>query len=177
MDRRHYQNIMGNIEQLLHPWSPITFFKYDWLFEKHLTKSQNLMLYTTSGKFSWLMANNCLTHGFYTTLSSLDSVVKKWDKFLHKKRSKNLRFRPTHILYNNFLSIDSKEKSRVVITSLGIKDTNKKLWETLNVSFTQEVLLHFLNKTDFLRNIWRNRKTWCYIPLLANFLASWPTIA
>ena len=52
MDRRHYRNTMGNIEQLIDSEAPITFFKYDWLFEKHLTKSQNMMLYTTSGKFS-----------------------------------------------------------------------------------------------------------------------------
>ena len=37
-DRRNYQNSMGNIEQLVDPEVPITFFKYDWLFEKHLTK-------------------------------------------------------------------------------------------------------------------------------------------
>ena len=45
MDRRNYQNSMGNIEQLIDPETLITFLKYDWLFEKHLTKSQNLTLY------------------------------------------------------------------------------------------------------------------------------------
>ena len=39
MDRRHFQNSMGNIEQLLELLGPIKFFKYDWTFEKHLTKS------------------------------------------------------------------------------------------------------------------------------------------
>ena len=34
MDRRNYQNSMGNFEQLLDQGAPITFFKYDWLFEK-----------------------------------------------------------------------------------------------------------------------------------------------
>ena len=77
MDRRHYRNTMGNIEQLIDSEAPITFFKYDWLFEKHLTKSQNLMLYNTSGKFSCFMANVSLTHACYVNLNSLDSVVKK----------------------------------------------------------------------------------------------------
>ena len=68
---------MGNIEQLIDSEAPITFFKYDWLFEKHLTKSQNLMLYTTSGNFFWFMANVSLTNACYINLNSLDSVVKK----------------------------------------------------------------------------------------------------
>ena len=29
MARRHYQNSLGNIEQLVDPEGPITFFKYD----------------------------------------------------------------------------------------------------------------------------------------------------
>ena len=53
MDRRNYQNSMSNIEQLIDPEVPITFFEYDWLFEKHLTKSQNLTLYNNYAKFSW----------------------------------------------------------------------------------------------------------------------------
>ena len=52
MDRRHYQYGMGNIEQLIDSEGPITFFRYDRLFEKHLTKSQNLTLYITKAKFS-----------------------------------------------------------------------------------------------------------------------------
>ena len=77
MDRRHYQNSMGNIEQLIDSAAPITFFKYDWLFGKHLTKSQNLTLYIIYAKFSWFMANASLTHAFYLNLNSLDSEVKK----------------------------------------------------------------------------------------------------
>ena len=86
MDRRNYQNSMGNIEQLIDPEAPITFFKYDWLFEKHLTKSQNLTLYINYAQFSWFMANVNLTNACDINLISLDSVVKKWDYFLHKKR-------------------------------------------------------------------------------------------
>ena len=52
MDRGNYQNSMGNIEQLIDPEVPIIFFKYDWLFEKDLTKSQNLTLYINNAKFS-----------------------------------------------------------------------------------------------------------------------------
>ena len=48
MDRRHCQKSMGNIEELSEPEGPIKFIKYDRLFEKQLTKSQNLMLYMTS---------------------------------------------------------------------------------------------------------------------------------
>ena len=52
MDRRHRQNSMGNIEQLIEPKGSIQFFKYDWLFEKHLTKLQNLNIYINNGNFS-----------------------------------------------------------------------------------------------------------------------------
>ena len=76
---------MGNIEQLIDPAAPIMFFKYGWLFEKHLTKSQNLTLYINYAKFSWYMTNISLTHACYINMNSLDSVVKKWDYFLHKK--------------------------------------------------------------------------------------------
>ena len=51
MDRRNYQKSMANIEQLNDPLEPIPFFKYDWLFEKLWTKSQNRKLFTKQGKF------------------------------------------------------------------------------------------------------------------------------
>ena len=73
MNRRHYQKSMGNIQQLIDPEGLITFLKYDWLFEKRLTKSQNLNLYITYAKLSWFMANVSLTHACYTNLNSLDS--------------------------------------------------------------------------------------------------------
>ena len=83
MDRRHYQKSMDNIEQLHDPLNPIAFFKYDLLFEKHWTKSQNSKLYTTYGKFYWFMANVILTNACLTTLSSLDLVLKKWEYILN----------------------------------------------------------------------------------------------
>ena len=67
---------MGNIEKLLDPLGSNTFFKYDLLFEKHLTNLQNLMLYITSGKNSQTMTNDSLTHACYIFLSSLDLVLK-----------------------------------------------------------------------------------------------------
>ena len=70
MDRRHYQKSMANIEQLLDPLGPIAFFKYNRLFEKHWTKSQNSKLYTTYGKFNLFMANVSLTNACLTILSS-----------------------------------------------------------------------------------------------------------
>ena len=67
---------MANIEQLHDPLDPIAFFKYDWLFEKHWTKSQNSKLYATYGTFYWFKANVSLTNGCLTTLSSLDLLLK-----------------------------------------------------------------------------------------------------
>ena len=42
MDLRHCQNSLGNIEQLIDTKGLVTFFKYDRLFEKQVTKSQKL---------------------------------------------------------------------------------------------------------------------------------------
>ena len=80
IDRKHYHKSMANIENLHDPLDPIAFFKYDWLFKNHWTKSQNWKLYTKYGKFYWFMANVSLTNACLTTLSSLDlKVLKKWE--------------------------------------------------------------------------------------------------
>ena len=109
---------MGNIEQLIDPEGPIIFFKKKWLFEKLLTKLQNLNLYINYRKFSYSIANVSLTHDCHVNLSNQSPVVKKWEQFLHKKRTKNLRFRTTRFFMYQILSFDPEEKSLGVLPSL-----------------------------------------------------------
>ena len=118
MDRRHRQNSTGSIEQLIEPKGPIIFFKEDWLYEKLLTKLQNLNLYINNGIISYSMANVSLTHDCHVNLSNQSPLVKKWEQFLHKKRSKNLRFRTTIFFIYQILSIEPEEKSLGVLPSL-----------------------------------------------------------
>ena len=115
------------------------------------------------------MADVTLKNACYIALSNLNLVVKKCDYILHKKRSKNQRFRSTPVLCNNFLSLGLKEKYRVVITSLYIGGTTITVWVTLNNPLSQKVLLNFLkydrpiglrdgNFTVLLQNVFFNQK-------------------
>ena len=95
---------MTNIEKLHDPLDPIAFFKYDWLFEKHWTKSHNSKLYTTYGKFYLLIhgkgqPNKRLFNNFeQSRLSTKEMrVIFKW-----KTIKKNSRFWQTSVLCNNF---------------------------------------------------------------------------
>ena len=65
---------------------------------------------------------------------------------------KNLRFRTTQFFMYQNLSFDPEEKSLGVLPSLWIGGTAKIVWEVLNSSLRQKVLLCFLNKIDILRN-------------------------
>ena len=95
---------MTNIEKLHDPLDPIAFFKYDWLFEKHCTKSHNSKLYTTYGKFYLLIHGKCqpnkrLFNNFEQSRLSIKEmrVIFKW-----KPIKKNSRFWQTSVLCNNF---------------------------------------------------------------------------
>ena len=79
MDRMQCQNSMGHIAQQLDVEPPLIFFKYGWLLEKKLTKTQNLTLYISYGKIPHFMANISLTQACYTSLASIGLEVKKWD--------------------------------------------------------------------------------------------------
>ena len=160
---------MANIEHIHDPLDPIAFFKYDWLFEKHWTKSQNWKLYTKYAKF-FIRGKRQPRKRLFNNFEQSRLVLKKWEYFLNEKLSKNSRFWQTYVLCNNFWKIDSNDNSRVIVSSLQKRGTTKKVWQTLNNSMTHWILLHFLNTIDFLRNIGRNRKTGIYIPNMENFL-------
>ena len=71
---------MANIEQLHDPLDPIAFFKYDWLFEIHWTKSQNSKLYNTYGNFYLLIYGKFQPNKrLFSNFEQSRRSIKKWE--------------------------------------------------------------------------------------------------
>ena len=85
------------------------FLKYEMILEKHLTKLQNLTLYYTNLKLSYILSKIGLTHVSHIALKPLDPSVEKWEDILHKKQTNFLRSRTLLFWYTNFQVLTTEQ--------------------------------------------------------------------